>query len=115
MPCPGIGMGRGNMPDGRRSHRTVPNLRKLTIIAQDPSVKVGGKILLAEVEVPAEELLPGPSGHRVKVIDYDASTNTLYQPASYPANASGTFTDPFRMPKRRTRAQDRKLLGDPRF
>ena len=41
---------------------TVTQLRtrKLTIIAQDPSVKVDGKILRTQVEIPAEELQPGP-------------------------------------------------------
>jgi hypothetical protein len=62
-----------------------PRTLKMTIIAQDPSVLVskGGakRILTAQVDVPAEDLAPGPSGHRVNVIDYDSSTNTLYKPA----------------------------------
>ena len=32
----------------------------------------------AEVEIPAEELLPGPRGYRVSVIDYDSSANVIY-------------------------------------
>ena len=53
--------------------------RKLTIVAQDPAVKdKRGRILTAEVEVPAEELARGPLGYRVHVIDYDGSTRTLY-------------------------------------
>ena len=59
--------------------RNLPHTRNLTIIAQDPSVKVGGKILTAEVQVPAEELMEGPRGFRVNVIDYDASTVTRRQ------------------------------------
>ncbi len=51
------------------------------MIAQDPGVKVGGVILTAKVAVPAERLTPGPGGHRVQVVDYDATTNTLYRPA----------------------------------
>jgi len=52
-----------NMPNlrGLRRH-SLANTQKLTIIAQDPSVRVGGKILVTEVDVPAEELLSGPSG-----------------------------------------------------
>ena len=49
--------------------------RKLTIVAQDPSVTdAEGNILTAEVDVPAEELAPGPWGYRVHVIDYDGSS-----------------------------------------
>ena len=61
--------------------KRLPNSRVVTIIAQDPSVRVRGKILTADVEIPAEELLPGPRGYRVSVIDYDSSTGVLYQPA----------------------------------
>jgi len=31
--------------------------------------------------VPWEDLEPGPTGHRVQVVDYDATTQTLYRPA----------------------------------
>ncbi len=59
-----------------------PRTRKLRIIAQDPSVTTrDGRLLTAEVEVPAEDLQPGPRGYRVQVVDYDASTATLYKPA----------------------------------
>jgi hypothetical protein len=85
----------------------LPRTRKMTIIAQDPSVTVtnGGarKILTAQVDVPAEDLAPGPSGHRVNVIDYDSSTNTLYKPAKI------TDIDPY------IKANDTKLLSDPGF
>jgi len=54
--------------------------RLITIIAQDPSVRAGGRILRARVAVPAETLRPGPQGHRVHVIDYDASNGTQYRP-----------------------------------
>lgn len=55
--------------------------RKLTIIAQDPGVRdTNNRILTTEIEVPIEDLDPGPRGCRVYVIDYDASTNTLYRP-----------------------------------
>jgi hypothetical protein len=39
-----------------------------------------GKVLMTKVEVPAERLAPGPSGHRVQVIDFDGSSNRFYRP-----------------------------------
>lgn len=90
---------------------TVPPLRtrELTIIAQDPSVKIKGKILRTQVEIPAEELQPGPWGYRVHTIDYDSSTSTLYQPLKYPSLKDGVDGDPFKG------ASDAKLLSDPNF
>jgi len=89
----------------------VPMLRtrKLTIVAQDPSVKINGKILRTEVEIPAEELQPGPWGYRVHTVDYDSSTETLYQPIEYPSPEEGPNGDPFKG------ASDAKLLSDPNF
>ena len=76
----------------------------MTVIAQDPSVKVNGKILRAEVEVPAEALDPGPRGYRVQVIDYDASTGKLYRPLT-----QGLDGDPF------ATASDAELIRNPGF
>lgn len=91
-----------------------PRAQKLTIIAQDPGVRVrvGGKerILLASVDVPAEELAPGPWGYRVQVIDYDASSDTLWTPHEYGLDNNGEFLiDPF------AGATDAQLLKSPRF
>ncbi len=99
------------------TRHSLPNTRKLTIIAQDPSIKIRGKILTAEVEIPAEQLAPGPCGYRVNVIDYDSSTNTLYEPAKYPTFGNGLSGDPFRLEPSRKRPTnyDRRLLQDPRF
>lgn len=74
-----------------------------TIIARDPSVRVKGRILRAHVEVPAEALRPGPGGARAQVIDYDASTRTLYQP------------DPEPRIDRFANTSDRVLLTNPHF
>jgi hypothetical protein len=61
--------------------RPKPQARKLRIIAQDPSVKnSNNRIVTADVDVPIESLAHGPRGYRVHVIDYDASTETLYKP-----------------------------------
>ncbi len=59
--------------------------RHALIIAQDPSVRIGGEILLATINIPAERLHPGPAGYRVEVIDFDATSDTLYV-ADDPAN-----------------------------
>lgn len=85
--------------------------RKLTILAQDPSVRFEGKILRAQVEVPAEELAPGPWGYRVHVVDYDSSTGSLYKPIKYPPlkNDQHPDGDPF------LKATDAQLLSDPNF
>ena len=83
--------------------------RKLTILAQDPSVRVGGKVLRAIVEVPAEELAPGPWGYRVHVVDYDSSTGSLYRPVKYQPLKEGRDGDPF------ADATDAQLLASPNF
>ena len=64
------------------TRQSLPEARtcKMRIVAQDPSVRIGGKILTAEVDVPAEELADGPRGYRVHVIDYDSSSKVLYPP-----------------------------------
>ena len=93
------------------SNQAVPAVRtqKLRIIAQDPGVRVKGRILTALVDVPAEELAPGPWGHRVHVIDFDASTQTLYQPYEYPRRQDGLMADRF------ANVSDQRLLSDPHF
>jgi hypothetical protein len=85
--------------------------QKLTIIAKDTTVKVGAdrRILRAKVEIPAEELAPGPRGYRVQVIDYDSSSGLLYPPLEYRTLADGTYNDPF------DDEPDVVLLGDPEF
>ncbi len=62
-----------------------PNALPIPIIAQDPSIRAGGRVLLGEVEIPYEATAPGPRGSRVYVVDYDASDRRLYRPARLPA------------------------------
>ena len=55
----------------------LPAQRYVTVIAQDPSVRQNGSngpILMAKIAVPAEDLIPGPIGYRVQVVDYDSTT-----------------------------------------
>lgn len=67
-------------PSKTRDRQEVPS-RQFTVLAQDPAVKGrGGRPLMTRVSVPAERLEAGPKGHRIHVIDYDASTDTYYKP-----------------------------------
>ena len=55
--------------------------RAWTVLAQDPAILApGGKALTTKVWVPAERLEAGPKGHRIHVIDYDATRNLYYKP-----------------------------------
>lgn len=83
--------------------------RSLTIIAQDPSFQIDNKILRATIEVPAEELGPGPSGYRVSVIDYDATANVLYAPLELNSGLDENYPDPF------ADKSDQELLDSPGF
>jgi hypothetical protein len=109
------------MAKTRTPRHALPNTRTLAIIAQDPSIKIGRNILVTDVQVPAEELLPGPCGYRVNVIDYDASTNTLYKPPVYHPLANGHYPDPYalkdtwRKTNTRPKSYDARLLDDPGF
>ena len=78
--------------------------RRLTIVAQDPAVRVHGAILRCEVDAPQERLLPGPRGHRIAVIDYDATGGKLHRPCKIPFGC-----DQYRD------ADDESLLSDYRF
>jgi len=86
----------------------LPRTRKMTIVVQDPSVRVanraGHKILTAQVDVPAEVLAPGPMGYRVHVIDFDASTNRHFKPGNVSPDG-----DPFK------NIDDARILSNPDF
>jgi hypothetical protein len=85
-------------------HLPPPRKRLLTVIAQDPQIRFEGRILRAQVEIPAEELRPGPWGYRVQVVDYDVSTDVFYKPPDI-----GLESDPY------AEADDGTLLNDPGF
>jgi hypothetical protein len=83
-----------------------PVTRKITIIAQDPSVRDTAKrILRSRVSISNERLGPGPRGYRVHVVDYDSSQRVLYKPAILGNGDSDRFA----------RARDTTLLGNPDF
>jgi hypothetical protein len=105
------------MKNVRGTRHSLPNTRTLTIIAQDPSIKIGRKIVTAVIEVPAEDLLPGPCGYRVNVIDFDATTGTLYEPATFGVSSDGKYVDPFAVKSKGARPAkyDRRLIENPKF
>jgi hypothetical protein len=95
---------------------TLPRLRYLTVIAQDPLLTYQregpnkGRIVTARVRIPAESLGRGPIGYRVHVIDYDATSETYYD-THLPENE-----DPFDLPANLTADEyNRKLLDNPNF
>jgi hypothetical protein len=78
--------------------------RRMPVLAQDPGVRLAdGGILTASVSVPWEGLGGGPAGHRVQVVDYDATTDTMYAPAEV---GDGDVPDP---------ADNDEILRDPAF
>ena len=84
----------------------MPELRtrRMPVLAQDSGVRRDdGTILTASISVPWEDLVSGPTGHRVQVVDYDATTSTMYAPA--PVN-SGDVPDPI---------ANAEILDDPAF
>lgn len=92
--------------------------RTMTILAQDPTLVVDGRILTATVKIPNEQLGAGPRGYRVQVVDYDASSNQWFVPRD--ASELGTVLepgDPYAVPPKResARAFNARLLDDPRF
>ena len=98
---------------------TSGNTRKLTILAQDPSVKIGGAIAFTQVDIPAEVLSDGPTGYRVKVVDFDASANVLYAPRTFGPKPEDQDKDPY-APKKGLKVDARrrweaKVLADPAF
>jgi len=91
---------------GESSPEGVPQLselrtRRMRIVAQDAGVRHGSSILTADVDLPYEELAGGPLGHRIHVVDYDATTGTLYRPAG-PIEVSDESPTP-----------DGTIMGDP--
>jgi hypothetical protein len=56
-----------------------PAERSLKVYALDPSASsYAGNVMT--LNVPWEDLLPGPVGHKIAVIDYDAANNLYYPP-----------------------------------
>jgi hypothetical protein len=97
------------------------NTHKLTILTQDPGVRIRRRLAVSQVDLPAEAFDLGPTGYRVKVIDFDAGSNVLYKGREYEVDDKGAAIDPYAPPdptKTRARAwrkYESRLLEDPRF
>jgi hypothetical protein len=75
-----------------------PRTRQVTVIAQDPAVRRGRRIVTAAIAIPQEDVREGPWGHRVQVVDYDVSLDR-YRTPKPPATRSDPFAgkDPDRL------------------
>lgn len=98
----------------------LPPTRKLTILAKDPGLRIGknGPMVFAAVDVPAEILSRGPTGYRVKVVDYNASERRAYRDRQVYQDKDGNLIDPFacRAGEGRTDpAYQNRLISDPNF
>lgn len=58
---------------------SAPLRRPLKIFAFDP-MRGRGSLSALEIDVENESLLPGPTGARVRVVDYDGSQGRYYAP-----------------------------------
>jgi hypothetical protein len=88
----------------------VPATRRMSVVAQDPGFVRSGRILMTELDVPAEDLLPGPIGYRVQVVDYDSSNGDYHGAHQLPDEghepASWTEGRPSLVKDRRFHAQN---------
>lgn len=107
---------RAAVGETSRTGALSPPTRTLTIIAQDPSLVVDGRILTSTVTVPNEQLGAGPKGYRVQVVDYDASSNRWFLPLD--AAKFGSIEkpkDPYQSDGLAKAEFNARLLEDPRF
>ena len=74
---------------------TKPARRQLQIFALDPMIARTERRQLTIDIATEEDLELGPSGSRIQVIDYDASSRQLYEPVNL------SFGDGKRSPRRR--------------
>lgn len=99
----------------------LPPIRKLTIIAKDPGLRLGGAagpMAFVQVPVPAEILSKGPIGYRVKVVDYNATERVAYADRQTYQLSDGRLVDPFAPGPGEAlsdHAYQARLLGDPNF
>ena len=99
----------------------VPPTRKLTIIAKDPGLRIGGAsgpLAMVQVSLPAEKLTWGPTGYRVKVVDYNSSERKLYKAQKHYQDSKGALIDPFAPQKGETlldKTYQARLIADPNF
>ena len=89
----------------------LPAMRSVTVVAQDPSVRARGRrsgpILMSKISIPAEDLIRGPTGYRVQVVDYDASTRRF--------NGAHDIPETFEAEPERWQDGDPSIVDDYRF
>lgn len=87
--------------------------RRMTIVAQDPSVRdEAGRIVVAQVDVPADLLEPGPRGQRFHVVDYDAARGVLRPPVDLRDAAAAPEQHPWSYLDRFVGVDDARLVTD---
>jgi hypothetical protein len=71
------------------------------IVAQDPGMHDDrGRVVTAVIKLPKEQLAKGPMGYALQVVDYDATTGTMYRPArttepvTVPTSMEALLADP---------------------
>jgi hypothetical protein len=104
-----------NGANGRRASHppsiakaALPATRGMWVVAQDPGVRrADGSILMAKIQVPAEDLAAGPMGYRVQVVDYDTSAQTYHGRHDLP--------DEHGQPKAWAKGVPKRILSDYRF
>ncbi len=96
---------RGMSKSQGRGKLALPK-REVGIIAQDPSVVSGSRILRSRLSIPHEDLEAGPRGARVHVIDYDATAGLRYEPPPKEWVPSPDIVD---------KASDGELMANPWF
>ncbi len=97
-------------PAERDGIAALPAMRYMTVIAQDPGVRVRGRsgpILMSRIAVPAEELIRGPIGYRVHVVDYDATARRF--------NGAHELPDRVEAEPSAWQNGDPRIVGDDRF
>lgn len=96
--------------------------RQMTVVAQDPGVRRGSKIVMATIDVPAEDLAAGPMGYRVQVVDFDATRRVFHgehdlpvsvgeEPKAWLAGDPGKIEHDFRFHAQNTYALVMKTLA----
>lgn len=97
----------------------LPLTRKLTIIAKDPGFRLGGgPMAFVQVAVPAEILAKGPTGYRIKVVDYNATERRAYRDEQTYQTSKGELVDPFAPRPGETLLDpdyQARLIADPNF
>lgn len=99
-----------------RTPEAARRARKMTIVAQDPSIiDDQGKIVVAQVDVPVDLLEPGPRGQRFHVVDYDATQGVLLPAVDLRDPAAEDWQRPWSYVDRFVGADDETLLSDLAF